>query len=34
LLAGWPGLVVGFLWSTVLVYHVAARNFHHGGGMA
>jgi stearoyl-CoA desaturase (delta-9 desaturase) len=21
LLAGWPGLVVGFLWSTVLVYH-------------
>jgi len=20
--AGWPGLVVGFLWSTVLVYHV------------
>jgi stearoyl-CoA desaturase (Delta-9 desaturase) len=22
LLAGWPGLVVGFLWSTVLVYHV------------
>ena len=19
--AGWPGLVVGFLWSTVLVYH-------------
>jgi stearoyl-CoA desaturase (delta-9 desaturase) len=21
LLAGWPGLVVGFIWSTVLVYH-------------
>lgn len=21
LIAGWPGLVVGFLWSTVLVYH-------------
>ena len=21
LLAGWPGVVVGFLWSTVLVYH-------------
>ena len=21
LLAGWPGLIVGFFWSTVLVYH-------------
>jgi stearoyl-CoA desaturase (delta-9 desaturase) len=21
LMAGWPGLVVGFLWSTVLIYH-------------
>ena len=21
LIAGWPGLVVGFFWSTVLVYH-------------
>jgi stearoyl-CoA desaturase (delta-9 desaturase) len=27
LIAGWPGLVVGFWWSTVLVWHVTRSSF-------